>query len=134
MTKHFQSLLLLLSGIFIFTENGSCKFCAKGLFCDASKISSLKFLFNTLEAMSFVKTILIEPEPSYSLDETLRSQPHPSCSLHLLGQVSYIIDLHLLHLLTSPELLYTVVIISFKLTLLTGLFIDSIFGFQIYSL
>src|ERR671930_1141138 len=123
----------ILSGIFIFTENGCCKFWVKGLFCDASKISSLRFLFNTLEAMSFVKTTLIEPEPSYSLDETLRSQPHPS-SLHLFGQVSYIIDLHLLHLLTSPELLCTVVIIPFKLILLTGLFMDSIFGFKMKSL
>src|SRR5919202_6966407 len=117
----------MFSGIFSFTENGCCRFCANGLFCDASKISSPKFLFNTLDAMSFVKTILIEPEPSYSLEETLRSQPHPASSLHFFGQVSYIIiDLHLLHLLTSPELLCTVVIIPLKLTLLTGLFIDSI--------
>src|SRR5918912_3992795 len=99
----------MLSGIFILTEDGCCKFCVNGLFCDASKISSPRFLFNTRDAMSFVSTILIEPEPSYSLEETLRSQPHPS--LHLFGQVSYIIDLHLLHLLMSPELLYTVVII-----------------------
>jgi len=40
----------------------------------------------------------------------------------------YIIDLHLLHLLINPELLCIIVITSSKLTLLTGLFIDSIFG------
>src|ERR671930_2728462 len=102
----------MLSGIFILTENGCCRFCVNGLSCDASKISSPRFLFNTLDAISFAKTILIEPEPSYNLDETLRSQPHPSCSLHFFGQVSYIIiDLHLLHLLTRPELLCIVVII-----------------------
>ena len=39
-----------------------------------------------------------------------------------------IIDLHLLPLLINPELLCIIVITPSKLTLLTGLFIDSIFG------
>ena len=60
--------------------------------------------------MSIVKIILIDPEPSYNLEETLRSQPQPSSFAHLFGHESYRIDLHLLHLFTNPELLCMVVI------------------------
>ena len=71
-----QSLLLLLrhyqgSLIYIQMSNRLPLLGIAELAWVATKINSLKFFCNILDAISFVKTILIDPESSYNLEDLL---------------------------------------------------------------